>query len=260
MAPGRPRRPARCCGCTPGRKGRRHTPSIVTLDAGDDRFPDAGLAADLGHGEIRPAPRFREGFADAHTVPPLRYRAPRCPDRGAPTIMVPPLTPCPLPNRTTVTWAPSALVVAGPDVERHHIGVGARRRTPAARLLPVGLLAQQRLTEPVELGDHLLRCRGYRLTGPFILLLQLPGHFEPNMGGDLVPRQGVQLTLGLTYRSPQILRGGVGFADHLAAFASRRLQSVEIAHGIPLARRLDRGRSQSRPVIALSATRRRRRT
>src|SRR5262249_45722634 len=57
------------------------------------------------------------------------------------------------------------------------------------------------------------------------------------------------------YRSPQILRGGVGFADHLAAFARRRLQSVEIAHGIPLAHRLDRGRSQSRPVAGLSATR-----
>jgi membrane protein DedA with SNARE-associated domain len=37
----------------------------------------------------------------------------------------------------------SALVLVGPDVERQHIGVGARRRAPAARPLPVGLLAEQ---------------------------------------------------------------------------------------------------------------------
>jgi hypothetical protein len=61
----------------------------------------------------------------------------------------------------------SAPVVAGQDARRHHIGVGARRGTAAAGLLPVSLLAQQRLTETVELGDHLLRRRGNGLTGPF---------------------------------------------------------------------------------------------
>ena len=79
-------------------------------------------------------------------------------------------------------------------------------------------------------------------------LPQLPGHLELDMAGNLVPRQGVQLPLRLTYRSPQVLGGGVGLADHLAAFAGRCLQPVGFAHGFPLARRLDRGCSQSRPV------------
>src|SRR5436190_10282880 len=104
---------------------------------------------------------------------------------AAPTIMVPPPAPCPLRNRRTVTWTPSAFVFAGPDVERHHIGVGACRRAPAARLLPVGLLAQQRLTEPVELGDHLLCCRADRVAGPLVKLLQLPGHLLLDVGGHL---------------------------------------------------------------------------
>src|SRR6266566_3220489 len=69
----------------------------------------------------------------------------------------------------------SALIVAGQDAGRYHIGVGARSRTTAASLLPVSLLAQQRLTEPVELGDHLLRRRSNSLTGSFAQLLQLPG-------------------------------------------------------------------------------------
>ena len=43
---------------------------IITLDACDDHFPDAGLIADLGHGKTRLTSRFREGFADTHTVPP----------------------------------------------------------------------------------------------------------------------------------------------------------------------------------------------
>src|SRR5690242_2420609 len=111
----------------------------------------------------------------------------------------------------------SALVLVGPGVERHHLGVGAGGRAPAARLLPVGLLAQQRLTEPVELGDHLLRGRAYRLAGPFVQLLQLPGHLELDMGGNLIPRQGVQLGLRFAYRRPQLPRCGVRFADHLAS-------------------------------------------
>jgi hypothetical protein len=39
----------------------------------------------------------------------------------------------------------------------------------------------------------------------------------------------------------------MGFADHLAALANRRFQSVEFAHGLLLARRLVRDRS---PVAA----------
>ena len=61
----------------------------------------------------------------------------------------------------------SRVVVAGLDVERHHLGVGAGDRTPTARRLPVSLLAEQRLTEPVKLGNNLLRGRTHRLTGPF---------------------------------------------------------------------------------------------
>src|SRR5215510_6695272 len=62
----------------------------------------------------------------------------------------------------------SGVVVAGLDVERHHIGIGAGDRTPTARRLPVGLLAEQRLAEPVKLGDNLLRCRTYGFTGSFV--------------------------------------------------------------------------------------------
>jgi hypothetical protein len=43
---------------------------VVVLDAADDGFPDAGLLADLGHGETGPAARFRQVFADAHAAPP----------------------------------------------------------------------------------------------------------------------------------------------------------------------------------------------
>ncbi len=45
---------------------------VVTLDLFDDRFPDAGPLANLGNGETGLAPRLREGFADAHSAPPLR--------------------------------------------------------------------------------------------------------------------------------------------------------------------------------------------
>ena len=61
----------------------------------------------------------------------------------------------------SVPWrCPSALFLAGQDAGRHHIGAGARGCATAAGLLPVGLLAQQRLTEAVELGNDLLRRRG----------------------------------------------------------------------------------------------------
>ena len=92
----------------------------------------------------------------------------------------------------TPAWAvagASAFVCAGLNVERSHIAFGTRGRAPATRCLPVGLLAQQRLTKPVELGDHLLRRRAYCLTGPFAQLLQLPGYLELNMSGNLVVRQ-----------------------------------------------------------------------
>jgi len=45
---------------------------IITLNIGDDRFPDAGLPADLGYAEPSPAPRIREDSANAHTAPPRR--------------------------------------------------------------------------------------------------------------------------------------------------------------------------------------------
>src|SRR5215472_7222794 len=127
-----------------------------------------------------------------------------------------------------------ALLLVGPDVERHHIGVGAGGRPPAARALPVGLLAQQRLPEPVELGDHLLRRPSYGFLGPFAELLQLPGHLLLDLRGNLVLGQGVHLTLRFADRGPQIFGGGVGLADHLAALADRRLQPVGFAHGFPL--------------------------
>src|SRR5215467_4165095 len=92
------------------------------------------------------------------------------------------------------------LVVAGLDVERHDIGVGAGHRTPPARRLPVGLLAEQRLTEPVELGDDLLRRRAHRLAGPLAQLLQLAGDLTLNVGGDLVLRQVLQLPFRLADR------------------------------------------------------------
>src|SRR5215467_10219017 len=138
------------------------------------------------------------------------------------------------------------LVVIALDVERHDIGVGAGDRTAAARRLPVGLLAEQRLTEPVELGDDLLRCRGHRLAGPFAQLLQLAGDLTLDVGGDLVLRQVLQLPLCLAYRGTKILGGGVRFADHLAAFTGRRFQSVEFAHGSLLTHRL----GQITPVSA----------
>src|SRR5215472_7068607 len=127
-----------------------------------------------------------------------------------------------------------ALLLVGPDVERHHIGVGACGRPPAARPLPVGLLAQQRLPEPVELGDHLLRRRSYGFLGSFAELLELPGHLKLDLCRNLVLGQGVYLALCLADRGPQILGGSVGFADHLAALADRRFQPVGFAHGIPL--------------------------
>ena len=87
----------------------------------------------------------------------------------------------------------SAVVFVGVVIDRYDIGVGSRDRTLTARRLPVGLFAQQRLTEPVELGDHLLRCRVDGLTGfvrsarPAVATLRL------EEGGDLVLRQATQL-------------------------------------------------------------------
>jgi hypothetical protein len=81
----------------------------------------------------------------------------------------------------------SALIIAGQDIGRYHIGVRAHSRTTAAGLLPVSLLAQQRLTEPVELGDHLLRRRSNSLTGPFAQLLKLAGRPQP--GFERPPRR-----------------------------------------------------------------------
>jgi membrane protein DedA with SNARE-associated domain len=131
----------------------------------------------------------------------------------------------------------SALVLVGPGVERQHIGVGARRRAPSARPLPVRLLAQQGLTEPVELGDDLLRRGGDRLLGAFAQLIDLARHFELELRGNLVLRQGAQLLLRLAHRGPKVLGRGVGLADHLAALAHRHFQTLEFAHGILLARR-----------------------
>ena len=48
-------------------------------------------------------------------------------------------------------------------------------------------------TEPVELGDHLLRRRGNGLTGPLAQVLQLPGHLGPDMSSHLILRQAAQL-------------------------------------------------------------------
>src|SRR6201985_3186658 len=132
----------------------------------------------------------------------------------------------------------SALIIAGQDIRRYHFGVRAHSRTTAAGLLPVSLLAQQRLTEPVELGDHLLRRRSNSLTGPFAQLLKLPGDLSPDLSGHLVGRQGTCLLPGLTDRGAQILGRGVGFADHLTALAHRRFQPVQFTHGILLAPRL----------------------
>ena len=44
----------------------------------------------------------------------------------------------------------SALVVAGQDARWHHIGIGTRGGPAAAGLLPVSLLAQQRLIQLVD--------------------------------------------------------------------------------------------------------------
>ena len=55
---------------------------VVTLDAGDDCFPDAGPLTDLGHGETGLAACFRQVFADAHGAPPLLYRTARRTGRG----------------------------------------------------------------------------------------------------------------------------------------------------------------------------------
>src|ERR1017187_10174197 len=107
----------------------------------------------------------------------------------------------------------SDLVFIGLDVARHPSDVGTGARPPPARRLPVGLLAQQRFTEPVELGDHLLRRRAYSLTSPFAQLLQLPRHLKLDVSGNLVLRQGSQLLLRLAYRGPQILRGEIGRAS-----------------------------------------------
>src|SRR5215468_10895291 len=143
--------------------------------------------------------------------------APRSPPGRCGT---PPDSHTPGSRRHTITRAlpRSCLVVAGLDAERHDIGVGAGDRAAAAYRLPVRLLAEQRLTEPVKLGDHLLRGRVHRLLGPFAQLLQLTRHLTLDVGSNLVLRQVLQLPLGLADRSPQILSGGVRFADHLAAF------------------------------------------
>src|SRR5206468_12611671 len=97
------------------------------------------------------------------------------------------------------------LVLARLDVERDHVRVGAGDRAPAARRLPVGLLAQQRLTEPVELGDYLLRRRLDGRAGLFAQLLQLAGHLALNLSGHLIAGQVLQLSLGVADRSPEIL-------------------------------------------------------
>src|SRR5215831_21093443 len=78
-----------------------------------------------------------------------------------------------------------------------------------------------------------------------------------DLRGNLVLGQGVYLTLRIADRGPQILRGGVGLADHLAALADRRLQPIGFAHGSPLGGLLDRESSKSRPAVDLGATRRR---
>ena len=107
---------------------------------------------------------------------------------------------------------PGALVVvAGVTVQAYPRLAGRRARTTsvsgrvAARrplaVLPVGLLAEQRLTEPVELGDHLLRGRAYRLAGPFVQLSQLPGHLEAGYGRQ--PRPSSRRAAHSSPRVPQ---------------------------------------------------------
>jgi hypothetical protein len=137
---------------------------------------------------------------------------------------------------------------------RHHVGVGARDSTPAASPFPVSLFAEQRLTEPVELGNHLLRGARDSGTGLLVQVRQLPGNLELNPGRDLVLGQILQLALRITYRGPQILRGSVGLADHFAALANRRFQPVEIAHGILLARLLGPVSVQSEQAAERGAT------
>src|SRR5271166_3597550 len=94
-------------------------------------------------------------------------------------------------RRVSPRTGASARAFAGQDVGRHHIGVRACGRATAARLLPVRLLAQQRLTEPVELGENFLRRCGDGLTSPFAEFLQLPGHLQLDVTGDLILGQGM---------------------------------------------------------------------
>jgi hypothetical protein len=65
-----------------------------------------------------------------------------------------------------------AFFVAGLDVKRHDLRAGPGDRTPTARRLPEGLLAEHHLTEPSKPGDHLQRCRTHGLPGPLAQLLQ----------------------------------------------------------------------------------------
>ena len=50
---------------------------VILLDSPDDRFPDAGLAADLAHGQLGPPAGLGQHRADAHPSPPLPWSRPR---------------------------------------------------------------------------------------------------------------------------------------------------------------------------------------
>jgi hypothetical protein len=69
---------------------------VVFLDLPDDRFPDAGLQADLGYGQVGLAPRLRQGFTDRHAMPPLLCRRTHAPAAlTARREWVVPVLPCP---------------------------------------------------------------------------------------------------------------------------------------------------------------------
>src|SRR5690348_11511550 len=131
--------------------------------------------------------------------------------------------------------SPFRLVIAGRDAGRQYISVGPGDRAAAAGRLPVRLFAEQRLTEPVKLGDDLLRGRAHRLPGPFAQFLQLPRNLALDVGGNLVLPQLLEFPFRLADRRPQVFGSGVRFADHLAAFTGGCFQPVEFAHGSLLA-------------------------
>ena len=53
------------------------------------------------------------------------------------------------------------------------------------------------------------------------------------MSGNLVLRQVLQLPLRLADRSPEILGGGVRFADYFTAFTDCFFQPIEFTHKPP---------------------------